>query len=141
MYSITERETIKEKILNLISEGKSLNEIQKTKGLPDSNTIYIWLNKDKEFKDNYTRARADQAMFYAEKIEQTISNLKSSSEKSRELTDIARLEIDAYKWIASKLLPKVYGSQQQTNIQINNNIEPVRGMSIVDEEEDIKEID
>ena len=140
MYTITERVTIKEKILNLISEGKSLNEIQKTKGLPDSNTIYIWLNKDKEFKDNYTRARQEQAMFYAEKIEQTISNLKDSTEKSRELTDIARLEIDSYKWIASKLLPKVYGSQQQTNIQINNNIDPVRGMSIVDEEE-LKEVD
>ena len=131
MYTLTQRKTIKEKILNLIGEGKSLNEIQKTQGIPDSNTIYTWLNKDPQFKDNYTRARQDQALFYAEKIENTITNLKASAEKSRELTDIARLEIDSYKWIASKLLPKVYGTNSNTtNVQVN--VQPVTGMNIVD---------
>ena len=133
MYSLIEIKEIKSKVLQSISEGKSLNEIQKTNGIPDSNIVYTWLNKDKEFKDNYTHARQEQAMFYAEKIESTISTLKASTEKSRELTDIARLEIDSYKWIASKLLPKVYGSNQnQTNIQVN--VSPVTGMQIIDED-------
>jgi hypothetical protein len=84
-----------------------------------------------QFKDDYTHARQKQALFYVEKIENVIDNLKTSSEKSRENTDIARLEIDSYKWIASKLLPKVFGNAAtQTNIQVN--VTPVTGMQIVD---------
>ena len=129
MYKPIERETIKKKVLKAIQEGQSINAIQKTNGIPDSNTLYKWLNKDKEFRDNYTRARADQAVFYAEKIENTIKQLKESGDITRETIDVARLEIDAYKWTASKLLPKVYGTnQQQTNVQVN--IAPITGMDI-----------
>jgi len=132
MYKPIERETIKRKVLEAIQEGQSINAIQKTNGIPDSNTLYRWLNKDADFRDNYVRARETQAVFYAEKIGNVIQDLKNSSEQSRELTDIARLEIDSYKWIASKLLPKVYGTnQQQTNVQVN--IQPVTGMQIVDD--------
>lgn len=138
MYSITEVKTIKEKVLQSIQEGKSLNEIQKTNGIPDSNIIYKWLNTDAQFKDNYTHARREQALFYAEKIEGVICELKENGKPSRELTDIARLEIDSLKFIASKLLPKVYGNAQaQTNIQVN--VQPVTGMQIIDEAEEIKE--
>ena len=134
MYSVIQIQDIKKKVLQSISEGKSLNEIQKTNGIPDSNIIYTWLNKDTQFKDNYVRAREEQALYYAEKIQDVIQVLKDSDKPSREVTDIARLEIDSLKWIASKLLPKLYGSSQnQTNIQVN--VTPVTGMQIIDDGE------
>jgi len=134
MYKPIEVKKIKKKLLRELQSGKSINEVQGKNGLPSYETLYRWLNKDAQFRDNYTRARQDQATFYAEKIERTISDLKSSDKPTRELTDIARLEIDSYKWIASKLLPKVYGvNQNQTNIQVN--VSPVTGMSIVNEVE------
>ena len=134
MYSVIQIQDIKKKVLQSISEGKSLNEIQKTNGIPDSNIIYTWLNKDTQFKDNYVRAREEQALYYAEKIQDVIQVLKDSDKPSREVTDIARLEIDSLKWIASKLLPKLYGSSQnQTNIQVN--VTPVTGMQIIDDVE------
>ena len=129
MYKLIEREEIKKRVLKEIAEGKSLNQITNKEGIPDDNTIYTWLNKDAQFKDNYVRARADQAVFYAEKIENTIKQLKESGDITRETIAVTRLEIDAYKWTASKLLPKVYGTnQQQTNVQVN--IAPITGMDI-----------
>ena len=132
MYSIEDTKKQKKKVLKLIAQGKSINEIENKNGVPSNDTIYKWLNKDAQFKDNYVYAREQQALFYAEKIGGVIKELKEVTEPSREKTDIARLEIDSLKWIASKLLPKVYGSnQQQTNVQVN--IQPVTGMQIVDD--------
>jgi len=131
MYTIEAKEKIQDNIIEEMINGNSLNAICKLKGYPEQKTIYNWLNKDTQFLQKYTHAREQQALFYAEKIENTITNLKASAEKSRELTDIARLEIDSYKWIASKLLPKVYGTNNNTtNVQVN--VQPVTGMNIVD---------
>ena len=131
MYKVTEIKKHKENILNRIQEGESLLQICKDKSIPDDNTVYKWLNIDAQFKDDYTHARQKQALFYVEKIENVIYKLKADSEHTREKTDIARLEIDSYKWVASKLLPKVFGSAaNQTNIQVN--VQPVTGMQIVD---------
>jgi len=137
MYSIIEREKIQNKVIDEMIKGNSINSICKLKTFPEQKTIYNWLNKDKDFLQKYTHAREQQALFYAEKITNVVQELKDSSKHSRELTDIARLEIDSYKWIASKLLPKVYGTnQQQTNVQVN--IQPVTGMQIVDDTQTIE---
>lgn len=131
-YSLIQVKEKKENILKLISEGKSINEIANTNNIPDDNTVYKWLNKDKQFREDYVRAREQQALFYAEKIDKVINDLPD--EPTREQLDKARLKVDANKWIASKLLPKVYGSnQQQTNVQVN--IAPITGMEIVDSSE------
>ena len=130
MYSIIERKQIK--------KGKSINEIVNKNGIPDQNTIYNWLNKDAQFKDNYVHAREQQALFYAEKIEKVIEKLKEDTTPTREKTDIARLEVDSLKWIASKLLPKVYGTQAQTN-NIQVNVTPVTGMQIIDDFKELEE--
>ena len=132
MYNVIDKQKIQDNIINEMIKGNSINSICKLKSYPEQKTIYNWLNSDKDFLQKYTHAREQQAQFYAEKITNVVQELKDSSEHSRELTDIARLEIDSYKWIASKLLPKVYGSNQsQTNIQVN--VSPVTGMQIIDE--------
>ncbi len=123
----------KKNVLKYIRRGKSILQIVKLESMPDDNFIYKMLDKDKQFKDDYVQARQDQALFYAEKIESTIHDLKSldADKKDRNTIDIARLEVDSLKWIASKLLPKTYGSAQNVN-NIQVNLTPVEGMQIYD---------
>ena len=136
MYKPAEIKSIKKKLLKGIREGSSIEQLHSKNNIPSKNVIYKLLNKDAQFRDDYTRAREQQALFYAEKIGGVITALKTDSAPSREKTDIARLEVDALKWIASKLLPKVYGSlNNQTNVQVN--IQPVTGMSILDSTEEM----
>lgn len=123
----------KKEFLKRIAKGESLRQICSEKNTIDDNTVYKWLNKDMRFRERYAHAREQQALFYTEKIDTVIAELKEDQSPSREKTDIARLEIDSYKWIASKLLPTVYGTnQQQTNVQVN--IQQVTGMNIIDED-------
>ena len=127
MYKLIERETIQKKIIERIEEGESLLSISKDKDYPSEKNIYRWLNKYKDFRQNYIHARGIQANFYAEKIESVLANIPA--EPTREQLLKARLVIDSNKWIATKLLPKVYGTnQQQTNVQVN--IAPITGMDI-----------
>jgi len=138
MYTENKLIILKDYILEQMTEGKSLSTICKEKNTISSAEVYRLLNKDTQFREKYTHAREQQALFYAEKMQQTIENLPEKP--TREQVDRARLSIDTDKFISSKLLPKVYGSATtQTNIQINN-VTPVTGMQIVNEiEEDLSE--
>ena len=134
-YKPIQVKRIKKTILKGIREGKSIDQMTNEKGIPSVNTVYKWLNKDAVFCEEYTHARKQQVKYYGEKIERVITELKADTEPSREKTDIARLEIDSLKWIAARMQPKVYGSNtMQNNIQINT-VQPVTGMTIVDEVE------
>lgn len=131
MFALADIKQYKDKIIKGTLKGMSYATICKEKGFPQSTTFFKWLNSDAQFKTNYVQAREQQALFYAESIEAVINDLKNAENPTRELTDIARLEIDTKKWIASRLLPKVYGSNtSQTNIQVN--VAPVTGMQILD---------
>lgn len=127
MYKGQELIDIKDTILKRITGGESLNKIVNS-GLIDDNTVFRWLNKDTQFRDNYTRARQDQALFYVEKNQEVIEAIPVKP--TREQLDKARLILENNRWNASRLLPKVFGNAiNQTNIQINT--EQITGMKIV----------
>jgi len=131
MYNVIDKETLKDNIINEITNGKSLAVICNNESSLSSSEVYRLLNKDEQFRDRYVRAREQQALFYAEKMQQTIADLPEKP--TREEVDKCRLSIDVDKFIAARLLPKVYGSNQnQTNIQVN--VSPVTGMQIIDED-------
>ena len=132
MYKPVEVKSMKESVLRELARGKSLDAIVAEGTLKDDNIVYKWLHTDAQFKEDYGRARLKQVEYYGEKIETVIKELKEDAEPSREKTDIARLEVDSLKWIASRMQPKIYGANTgQTNIQVN--VSPVTGMQIVDE--------
>jgi nitrogen fixation-related uncharacterized protein len=87
--------------------------------MPVHSTVYLWLLQNKQFSDNYAKAREEQADTLADEI-QAIAD-----EEPREVVDdkgIARVDsgwvtwqknrVDARKWVASKLKPKKYGERQ-----------------------------
>lgn len=118
-----------------LADGESLRTICQEDGMPSRTSVFRWLaDKDRDdFRDQYARAREEQAEFYAESIieiaDEEVTMVKRSKhthgakpEDDTEDNDIEvvfdsaavarnRLRVDARKWYASKLAPKKYGEK------------------------------
>lgn len=91
-----------------IAEGRSLLSISKDEDMPAHSAIWRWMGEDEVFKDKYARAIQTRAINHAEELTETIRQAKSGELPP----DVARVAIDGMKWVASRLLPKVYGDKQ-----------------------------
>jgi hypothetical protein len=125
-----------EEIANFIIErlvhGESLVAICKDEEMPNVSTIFRWLDKHKEFCDNYARARLVQAEVMAS---ETIDIADNSTNDyiarngkapafNKENVERSKLRVDARKWYASKLAPKKYGDR--TILQGDKDADPVQ---------------
>lgn len=106
-YSDEEAVAIKTRVCLEITEGKSLRSICLAEDMPSAETIRVWLIEDGDFSAQYARAREQQADFYADEIIDIADEAKDAN--------LARLQIDARKWKASKLQPKKYGDKIDLN--------------------------
>lgn len=108
-----------------ITMGKSLSKISKENDFCLA-SVFNWLRTNKEFLDNYTRAKEEQADFFAEEImeiaDEVITPLMDGKIDGG-VVNHRRLRVDARKWVASKLKPKKYGDKLQT--EELNKVEPV----------------
>ena len=91
-----------------IVEGRSLISISKDEDMPDHSTIWRWIHAEEEFRDRYARAIQTRAINHAEEISETIQQVK----RGEIPPDVGRVVVDGMKWVASRLLPKVYGDKQ-----------------------------
>jgi hypothetical protein len=82
---------------------KSLREICRAPSMPSIWSVLYWLNTDAEFARQYARARELQADYFADEIIEIADTEKDAAK--------ARNRIDARKWMAAKLRPKVYGDR------------------------------
>jgi hypothetical protein len=96
-------EKLTDKICEQLAEGKSLNQLCKKKDYPSIATVFRWLSEKPEFQDKYARARQEQAETLADEIVYIADNAEDYQK--------ARLQVDARKWVASKLKPKKYGDR------------------------------
>ena len=92
-----------DEICTHIAQGKSLRSYCEKKGNAPLVTVRKWLGKYEDFRNQYARAREEQADFYADEIAE-IADTEPDPHK-------ARVRIDARKWIASKLKSKTYGDK------------------------------
>jgi hypothetical protein len=95
-----------EEICERIAHGESLRSICAEDYMPSATSVYRWLEQYPDFREQYAHARARQADYYADQIV-TIADTTEDHNK-------ARLQIDARKWVAAKLLPKKYGERTTT---------------------------
>ena len=86
---------------------------------PCSETIYTWIHKNEQFSEMYARAKRVQAQRMAEELEE-IAKERSyyiDAEGNQRVdpghTASQRLIADTRKWIACKLVPRIYGDKQQ----------------------------
>lgn len=94
-------------ICDLVMDGKSLRTICLADDMPSRSTVMKWLANHEDFADQYARAREAQQDTYAEEIIHIADTAKDAN--------LARLQIDARKWHASKLAPKKYGDKLDLN--------------------------
>jgi hypothetical protein len=96
---------IMEAICEAIAEGKSLRTICLADDMPHRSTVLRWLDGDESFAAKYARAREAQGDVMDEMI------LDEAIGATAETAALARVRIDAFKWRASKLVPKRYGDK------------------------------
>ena len=94
-------------ICQKLMEGKPLTQICQEKDLPSLTTIYKWINSNPSFAKQITQARKVRCQTYLDKM---ITELETASHKD---VPILREKLHHYRWLASKLLPSLYGDKQE----------------------------
>ena len=99
-----------DKICERISQGESLSAICSDEKMPSRDSVYKWMHEDQGLTDQYARAREAQADFYVEEI------IDIADKATPEEAQVARLQIDTRKWVASKFHPSKYSDRVQQEI-------------------------
>ena len=101
-------EELEDKMLEEIASGRSVISLcREEKWTPNADTWYRWMYKIDGLSDRYTRAKSISSEFHADQI------LSIADEADNQNFQVARLQIDARKWVASKLVPQKYGDKTQ----------------------------
>jgi hypothetical protein len=104
-----------------IADGRSLRSICEAEDMPSKSAVFRWLGVNEAFRDQYARARESQADVLFDEILAIADDGKNDTyvtdEGERVNHDViarSKLRVDARKWMAGKLRPKVYGDKIQT---------------------------
>jgi len=84
---------------------------------PNKTTIFTWLKNNSTFSDQYARAKKCQIETFVDEIidiaddssQDQVMNEQGNTVCNSEFIARSRLRIDTRKWLASKLVPRVYG--------------------------------
>jgi len=111
-------------ICERIANGESLRAICADSDMPDKATVLRWLQPETAaaLRDQYARAREMQADALFDEVLDIADDARNDWMESRAADDAgwlangeniqrSRLRIDARKWMAGKLRPKVYGEK------------------------------
>ncbi len=93
-------------------------------GFPSAQTICEWRFDHPLFAEQYAQAKRIQADLLAEEILEIsddssndfIEDKEGNEKLNSEHVQRSRLRVDSRKWIACKLLPKVYGDKVQNEV-------------------------
>lgn len=113
---------IEDEILTRIAKGQSAVDICSDDWLPSQTTLYKRLRNDQEFAQKYAQAREVQADTLFDEILQIADDGRNDwiERKDQDNAGYAengealrrsQIRIDARKWMAGKLRPKVYGDR------------------------------
>lgn len=118
-------------ICEKLADGQSLRSICLPEEMPGKTTVFKWLAAHESFRNQYARAREAQADAIFDEIldiaDEDCTMVKASKHGTRDedgegntevvfdLVAIQRnkMRIDARKWMAGKLRPKVYGEKSE----------------------------
>lgn len=115
------------KICDAIAAGRSLRSICDEPGMPGRETVFRWLRDPSyaAFRDQYAQAREDQADALADDLIDIADDGRNDWMERHGGDDAgwvangeniqrAKLRVDARKWAASKLRPRVYGDLRES---------------------------
>ena len=93
-----------------LAAGGSLLKWCSAEDHPDTATVYRWLQRRKAFRAMYVKAREAQAHTYAAQIVDLADDCAPGDEAR------IRLQLDARKWAAARLVPRVYGERAHLEV-------------------------
>ena len=104
------------------TQSKGLGAILADLGQPiNPSTWYRWVSASADLRERYARAKADQARVMADEIAEIADTTQEGvtitespdgiTIKRCDMLEHRKLRIEARKWLAAKLLPKVYGDK------------------------------
>lgn len=107
-----------DRICDQLAEGLSLRSVCKADDMPDKSTVFRWIRDDKEFQDQYARAKREGADAMAEDILDIIDDgtndwmtIQGNRVTNREAIERSKLRFQGRQWLMSKTLPKKYGDK------------------------------
>ena len=104
---------VMDEIIAGVAGGRSLATVCKeNEALPDVRNVYRWMDQDEGFRLRYLRACANRSLVYAD----TIGDIASATLDGRVDPNAARVAINAYQWIAARLVPDTYGERQEVTV-------------------------
>ncbi len=122
---LTFKQETADAICDRLACGESLRAICRDEGFPSEATVRGWVKDDvSAFAAQYARAReigydcmAEQILELADKsrLGRKVVRSKNGIETTEsDMVERTRLQIEARKWLLSKMLPKRYGEKLQT---------------------------
>jgi len=110
-------------ICEQIANGVSLRKICMAETMPGASSVFRWLNENVSFREQYARAKEEQAETLAEEIieiaddsaNDTYIDDNGNVRTDNEVVARSRLKVEARKWVASKLKPHKYGDSINLN--------------------------
>lgn len=117
-------------LCDVVVGGGHLADFAKARGFPYT-TMLDWINADPSRSEMYARARedrsdklADEIVAISDEAEFNVTIDPQTGETGEVKLDAAavarnRLRVDARKWVAAKLKPRVYGDKVQVDANVN----------------------
>jgi hypothetical protein len=117
-------DAIAAEICRRLAAGESLSAICRSDGMPSRETVMAWTRDPAHaaFLGDYARAREDQADYYADQV---IDEAFAAHDNAS--AQVARVRIDALKWVAGKLRPKQWGDL----IRVGEETDPARKSFVI----------
>ena len=119
-----------------LAEGLSLRKVCERTTMPGRTTVFSWLRKKPDFRNQYEYAKEESADALFEELLDIADDGKNDWMQKRsnngdcigwqvngENIQRSRLRVDARKWMMSKMKPKKYGDRQQHDIGKSFSIE------------------
>ncbi|WP_336803603.1 ubiquitin carboxyl-hydrolase [Erwinia aphidicola] len=99
-------------ICSLLADGESLRKVCERPGMPDKATVFRWLAKHDEFRDQYAKATETRA----DAIFEEMFDIADEVAEEAAAVGKARLRIDTRKWALARMNPKKYGDKVSQDI-------------------------
>jgi hypothetical protein len=100
------------RICREVGSGKSLRKVLKGKGMPSMHKLFDELERRPELGQQYARARQKGIEHHIDGI------IDLADTANAENAHAVRLKVDTRKWIASKILPRIYGDMRQLDVRV-----------------------
>lgn len=129
-------QTLADKICHELALGKSMRTVCAPDDMPAMSTVFSWFRTNKEFLEQYTRAKEESTDALAEEVLDIADDgtndfmaVKGIAKPkyNREAVERSKLRVDTRKWLMSKMKPKKYADK----MDVTSGGEKIEGNSII----------